>query len=126
MSGEQLPASIQEFRTFILNHPGLIKEVRRGQRDWNSLYQDWIILGEDHEEWKEFLGSENAANGSAVSSDSMSQIMKALSQINVQELQQQLSQFSGMMGNAQRVLQHFQKPSAPPRPPRDPFSFRGF
>ncbi|WP_240375077.1 YlbD family protein [Bacillus piscicola] len=124
MSKETLPPSVQEFRTFIQSHPGLIKEVREGRRTWNELYQDWVILGEDHEDWTAYQSTTKSMNDEQ--GETVPALMKMLSQINIQELQQQMSQFSGVIGNVQRVLSQFQKPSNPKRPPQDPFSFRGF
>ncbi len=127
MSKDSLPPSLHDFREFLQKHPRLIKEVREGNRTWNQLYQDWVILGEEHDDWKPFrVSEEEKSNDNPDQSDSLSNLMKTIGQINIQDLQKQISQFSGMMGNVQRVLQQFQKPSGPPRPPQDPFSFRGF
>ncbi|SDG93965.1 Putative coat protein [Alteribacillus persepolensis] len=127
MSQDSLPPSLQEFRTFLYRHPRLIKEVREEKRTWNQLYQDWVILGEEHEEWKPYrVTEEDKKNDNPQSADSLQQLMKMIGQINVNELQQHIAQFSGVMGNVQRMLQHFQKSSGPPKPPQDPFSFRGF
>ncbi|RSL31120.1 hypothetical protein D7Z54_22670 [Salibacterium salarium] len=123
---DSIHKSVYEFREFLYQHPLLIKEVREGKRTWNQLYQDWVILGEDHEDWSSFKRKDDQKETENGQTDSMSAIMKALGQINVEDLQKQISQFSGMMGNVQRALQHFQKPSGPPKPPQDPFSFRGF
>ncbi|MFZ4450271.1 YlbD family protein [Salibacterium aidingense] len=125
---DSIPASIYEFREFLYKHPELIKEVREGKQTWNQLYQDWVVLGEDHEQWASYRISDEDKKDIVKNdnTDSLSTIIKTLGQINIEDLQKQISQFSGMMGNVQQVLQHFQKPSAPPRPPHDPFSFRGF
>ncbi|MGY4689697.1 spore coat protein YlbD [Salibacterium sp. K-3] len=126
-----IPESVYEFREFLYKHPQLIKEVREGKQTWNQLYQDWVILGEDNEEWEPYRTQERETSGDnkAVSGDTLSTVLNTLGQINITDLQKQLSQFSGVMGNVQQVLQHFQKPAEPPKPPRphyDPFSFRGF
>ncbi|SFE41996.1 spore coat protein YlbD [Alteribacillus iranensis] len=127
MSEESLPSSLQEFRRFIYDHPLLIREVREGRRTWNDLYQDWIVLGEEHDDWKNYKDTkEDKSSPVTEQGDSLGTVMKMLSQVNIQELQQQMSQFSGMIGNVQRLLQQFQKPPGPPKPPQDPFSFRGF
>ncbi|MDQ0299003.1 hypothetical protein J2S78_001423 [Salibacterium salarium] len=125
---DSIHESVYEFREFLYQHPLLIREVREGKRTWNQLYQDWVILGEDHEDWSSFKRKDNQKDKGTENgqTDSLSAIMKTLGQINVEDLQKQISQFSGMMGNVQQALQHFQKPSGPPKSPQDPFSFRGF
>ncbi|RSL29590.1 hypothetical protein D7Z54_30315 [Salibacterium salarium] len=125
---ESIHESVYEFREFLYKHPQLIKEVREGKRTWNQLYQDWVILGEEHEDWSSFRVKDKDKDTTMGTgqTDSLAAIMKTLSQMNIEDLQKQISQFSGMMGNVQQALRHFQKPSGPPKPPQDPFSFRGF
>ncbi|WP_018921390.1 YlbD family protein [Salsuginibacillus kocurii] len=136
----KLHPDVQKFKSFVLKHPHLIQRVRSGDVTWNDIYQDWVILGEDHDEWKTYRTEDDSstqnpseAGGSSNptgNSEQMDGLMKLLSQINIQDLQHHISQFNGAMGNVQRLLQQFQGNSSPP-PHRDghqedPFMFRGF
>ncbi|MFD2704928.1 spore coat protein YlbD [Salibacterium lacus] len=123
-----IPESIYEFREFLYRHPDLIKEVRAGKQTWNQLYQDWMVLGENHEQWDFYRIKEASASNEKKdkTGDTLSSVLTILEQVNIDDLQKQISQFSGMMGNVQQVMQHFKKPEEPPKPPHNPFSFRGF
>ncbi|PSL50816.1 putative coat protein YlbD-like [Salsuginibacillus halophilus] len=125
MSNETLHPDVAAFKTFIQEHPDLIKEVRSGRADWNQLYQDWYILGEEDEIWAPYRSESNTPAQSS-QAESLTQL---LSQINVQELQKHMSQFSGVLGNVQQLMKQFQGPQEqqmPEPPSHDPFSFRGF
>ncbi|QVK18939.1 hypothetical protein KHQ81_04305 [Mycoplasmatota bacterium] len=39
--------SIEEFKEFIRNYPKLKNEVRDGKRSWQSIYEEWTLLGDD-------------------------------------------------------------------------------
>ncbi|WP_100399457.1 spore coat protein YlbD [Bacillus sp. FJAT-44742] len=129
MEKESLHPSVEEFKKFVQSHPLLIKEVREGRKSWNHLYQDWVVLGSDAAEWspykKESDPQESTSGGQP---DMISGLLKSLNGINMQDLQQNLSQFSGVMGNVQKLFQQFQRqpPQPPQRGPEDPFSFRWF
>ena len=48
-----LPPSVQEFKAFVQDKPYLIREVRAGRATWQSLYEDWAIVGEDETYWRD-------------------------------------------------------------------------
>ncbi|SFL57893.1 spore coat protein YlbD [Salibacterium qingdaonense] len=123
-----IPESIYEFREFLYRHPELIKEVRAGRQTWNQLYQDWMVLGENHDQWGSYRIDDDSVQNRKKdkTGDTLSSVLTILEQVNIDDLQKQISQFSGMMGNVQQVMQHFKKPEEPPKPPHNPFSFRGF
>ncbi|SFP03596.1 spore coat protein YlbD [Salibacterium halotolerans] len=122
------PESIYEFREFLYRHPDLIREVRAGKQTWNQIYQDWMVLGEEHEHWDSYRMDDVSVPDEKKDSTghTLSSVLSIIEQINIDDLQKQISQFSGMMGNVQQVMRHFQKPEEPPKPPQDPFSFRRF
>lgn len=139
----QMDPSLRDFKAFVKQHPKLVQEVRSGRATWNGLYQDWVILGDDDQYWGIYDHSPNEANPSDSESSSIfpssaqgllnsnqtvSSILKTLGQMNVNDLQNHLSQFSGVMGNVQELLNQFQSNPNQSRDDRqeNPFSFRGF
>ncbi|MBM7635080.1 YlbD family protein [Geomicrobium sediminis] len=154
MPDEHMDPSVIDFKAFVKNHPGLIQEVREGRRSWNGLYQDWSILGSDDQGWQAFArttaapteqvgvggnqkqeatsaegrGAASNLQGLLDNNPTVASVVSKLGQMNVNELQGYLGQFSGVMNNVQQLMGQFQNTGAPVRSStRDnPFSFRGF
>ncbi|WP_160112419.1 YlbD family protein [Salicibibacter kimchii] len=138
----QLDPSLRDFKAFVKEHPKLVQQVRSGKASWNGLYQDWVILGEDEQHWgtyKESATEKNPSNSNATevmpsiqglldSNQTVGSLLKTLGQMNVNDVQKYLSQFSGVMGNVQELLNQFQSNPNQSRNDRqeNPFSFRGF
>ncbi|AIC94945.1 MULTISPECIES: YlbD family protein [Shouchella] len=148
-----LHPSVREFKVFVKNHPGLVTEVKDGKRTLQDIYEEWSILGEEHEQWQPFLYTEDVqqehvaesqqeeqerveANqstsdtseeaSSVGTGEFLGQLMGLVKKMNVQDLQSHLTQFSSVLGNVQNLMQTFQKPQEPTRRSESdsPFSFR--
>ncbi len=42
-----MSSSLDEFKTYAKKHPKLRKDVLQGKRTWQSIYEDWVLFGED-------------------------------------------------------------------------------
>ncbi|WP_176764647.1 YlbD family protein [Natribacillus halophilus] len=138
MQHEQLDPSVRDFRDFVKRHPKLVREVRAGQATWNGLYQDWVILGDDERHWASYKDgtdhvhsdySSSSIEGLLNGNQTVGSLVKKLGEMNVNDVQNYLNQFSGVMGNVQELMNQFQtKPGSGQRRETydQPFSFRGF
>ncbi|MDA3131038.1 spore coat protein YlbD [Aliibacillus thermotolerans] len=122
MDREKLSPMLVSFREFLHQHPRLIAEVREGKRTWNELYQDWYVLGEDHEDWLAY----KKENKNEKETESFAPILAMLKNINFDELQQHISQVNGVIGHVQKMLEQFQKSPRNDGSPQDPFTFREY
>lgn len=51
------------FRDFVSRYPLVRDEVRSGKRTWQSIYEDWVILGEQDQGWQKYAkGTPTATN----------------------------------------------------------------
>ncbi|KHF40810.1 YlbD family protein [Halalkalibacter okhensis] len=136
-SRQKLHPSVQEFKQFVKSHPHLLKQVKENQKTLQELFEEWSVLGSEHEQWANTpnVGEDQAANtaeeaetenSSKSASDTLGQIMGLVKRMNVDDLQHHLTQFSSVLSNVQNVIQSFQKPSNQPnqRQQDHPFSFR--
>jgi len=142
MSSDSQHPSIQEFKEFVKTHPLLVQEVRSKEKTWQEFYEEWLILGENHQQWLRYRrtaerGEQNIASvgkesmDAEKSSEQTKDITKAilgfLSKYNINDIQQHLSQFSGALQNIQNIIQNFQSQPSDKQERndfRDPFSFR--
>ncbi|WP_026674407.1 spore coat protein YlbD [Alkalihalobacterium bogoriense] len=152
-----LHPSVQEFKKFVKEHPLLVKEVKEGRKSWQDVYEEWTLLGPDHEDWasykkgyskkeitsekvvqeeekKEPQKEETDKDKDKENSNQLN-IMDLIKKININDLQQHITQFSGVLSNIQGLMQTFQgQPNQQPgqqsqqaqqQPQQeDPFSFR--
>jgi hypothetical protein len=138
-SRQGLHPSVEEFKQFMKSNPHLLKEVKEKRKTLQELFEEWSVLGSEHEQWESYetTSSKNGAKAeteenveneksSKSASDTLGQIMGLIKRMNVDDLQYHLTQFSSVLSNVQNVIQSFQKPSNPPhqRQHDHPFSFR--
>lgn len=45
MANQHANHSINDFKQFVKKHPKLIKEVRKEQRSWQDVYENWVLFG---------------------------------------------------------------------------------
>ena len=41
----ELHPSVVEFKQFVKSHPKLVEQVRKQQKTWKELYEDWYLFG---------------------------------------------------------------------------------
>lgn len=136
-SKQGLHPSVQQFKQFMKEHPLLMNEVKGEGKSLQELFEEWSVLGSEHEQWQAYRrlesttaaapqGSQQEEKSSQSATDTLGQIMTMIKRMNVQDLQNHLAQFSSVLSNVQNVIQSFQQPNNQPnRGPHDhPFSFR--
>ncbi|MDT8859153.1 YlbD family protein [Alkalihalobacillus sp. MEB130] len=138
-SDQELHPSVQEFKQFMKQHPLLIQEVKGGSKTLQELFEEWSVVGSEHEQWSQYIGSQSTeskqtevdnkskdSKTSKSASDTLGQIIGLVKRMNVDDLQQHLTQFSSVLANVQNVIQSFQKPSNHTNQNQQdhPFSFR--
>jgi hypothetical protein len=65
--------SIELFKAFVKKHPKLRDQVREGNHTWQSLYEEWALLGDDDQAWIEYEENGSTPTSSASSSSLSSQ-----------------------------------------------------
>lgn len=142
-SSQKLHPSVEEFKAFVREHPFIMTEVREGTKSLQNVYEEWSVLGPGHEQWiryaahteKPFETTQNTSQqeepaqeqkGTAQATEFMGQLMNMVKSMNVQDLQNHLSQFSSVLGNVQTLIQTFQRPEGQSSTSNSeqPFSFR--
>ncbi len=117
-----------------------MKEVRRGVYTWQEIYEDWFLLGEQHEVWQGYegegtvaiddKGTENPQQESAPSGekDTMAAIFESLKNVDVQSMQKHVANLSQALGAISGVISSFQKAPEPdqqsPSKKQKPFSMK--
>lgn len=129
-----LHPSVQQFKEFVKRNPKIIAEVRKGSTTWQELYEEWYLLGEEDSRWddlKEPGGSNVSAKKEDEKSEWLSQIVGVIKNMDPNQLQAHISNFSQALGAVQGLLTQFKGNSAAgsqnrsqANRPQHPFQFR--
>lgn len=119
MEEKEVNPSIIQFKQFITTRPHLIKEVRNEETSWQSLYEDWVLLGEDDPRF------EVKDEGKEKQNDSMKWVSELMGKVDQQNFERIMIQISEIISAVQGMLSNVQKPSQQTKtaePKKHPFS----
>ncbi|MCA1053389.1 YlbD family protein [Rossellomorea aquimaris] len=132
--GKSLHPKVKEFKEFVRKNPKIIKDVRNGNTNWQDLFEDWYILGEEDTRWDSYRDGEKSSEAKAVDSnkngwfDSVGELVKNM---DANQLQSHINNISEVLGTVQGVISQFSSnPKSPTvssdtrSKPSHPFSFR--
>ncbi|MCT2538084.1 YlbD family protein [Aquibacillus koreensis] len=119
MSEKELHPSIKEFKQFVKNHPGLIKDVRSGNNDWQSHYEKWVLLGEDDPSWAKYqsVSSSDSEKEEKKGKETkekkekqeiMGQLMRMVENMDLNKVEGHMNQLNGAITNIQTLIGQFQ------------------
>lgn len=113
MKGELHP-SVQKFKVFVNQHPKMVHDVRDGKKTWQQFYEEWYLLGEEDEMWKRYRAdyAESAPtsgeNKKEKSEDFMGQMVSFFKKLDVEQVQQHITNVTSAIGSVQQAIQQFQ------------------
>ena len=86
---------MDEFRSFVNKYPKIREDVINKNRTWQSIYEDFVILGPDNNIWDKYKEIKSI---DFLSSDGMKNIMNYVKKINPDSI-------SKTLNTIQKVLQ---------------------
>ena len=105
-----MQSRMDEFREFVKRHPKIRDDVRMGKRSWQNIYEEWVIYGENDEQWANFRqepqnSSPVKRNGSNISFniDSIKNILGYVQKINPDSLNRTLNSIQKVIQIAQTI-----------------------
>ena len=130
MANQHANHSINAFKQFVKKHPKLIKEVRKEQRSWQDVYENWVLFGESDPIWDPYREPEEASEAvpeTPQKNDFVSKMVTAVKKMDVNQMNEQINKMSQSISSLQSLLNTFsgsgQKHSQPGSG-QHPFSFR--
>jgi uncharacterized protein (DUF608 family) len=128
----ELHPSVVEFKQFVKSHPKLVEQVRKQQKTWKEFYEDWYLFGAEDPMWEAYRSEESVKAEPAAATeekkDIMGTIVSSLKNMDLNQMQNHITNVNSAISNIQQVLQQFQ-PSKPSgggaaSGPGNPFGFR--
>ncbi len=108
-----LHPSIGSFKSFVQKNPSIIQEVRLGKKSWQELYEDWSILGENHDIWLNYTDGTpivmtESTSDKTEKNDFMNQMLGYLKKMDMSQVQSQINNLSSALSAVQGVIGQFQ------------------
>ena len=136
MSNPELHPNVEKFKTFVQDHPGLVKEVRNGNHKWQHYYEEWILLGENDPSWEKYRQisddqrTKTSTGENKKNKDWMKQMAGMMEKVDLNKMEGHIEQLNGAITSIQSLVAQYQdvkkqitsKSSNPP-PMRRPFYF---
>ncbi|EIF13056.1 hypothetical protein MY7_1380 [Bacillus sp. 5B6] len=134
VANQQSRQSIDDFKQFVKKHPKLIQNVRKEQRSWQEVYENWVLLGEDDPIWSPFKDEAVQPSSDAETkqepaekNDFVSKMVTAVKKMDINQMNEQINKMSQSISSLQSLLSQFSGSST--KQPRQgsgqhPFSFR--
>ncbi|MEH7122986.1 YlbD family protein [Bacillus sp. JJ1532] len=131
MTKKKLHPSVEKFKEFVKRNPKIVQEVRKGNKTWQELYEDWYLLGEDDPKWENVRSEEKVKSTTEEKkSDWMSQMVGSLKKMDSNQVQGYIQNLNQALAAVQGVLSQFQggspqnKLTNSNQPPPNPFKFK--
>jgi hypothetical protein len=128
MGAKKPHPSVQQFKEFVKEHPKLVQEVRKGNKDWQEVFEDWYLLGEKDVVWKQYRDENTEEQTEEKKADFMSQMFSAVKNMDMNTVNHHISNMSSTISTIQGLFDQFglskssgQKSSGSNQ---QPFSFR--
>ena len=56
-----MESRMDEFRDFVGRYPKIRDDVRSGKRTWQNIYEEWVIYGENDQQWLKYTENDTAS-----------------------------------------------------------------
>ncbi|HEY8364509.1 MAG TPA: spore coat protein YlbD [Haloplasmataceae bacterium] len=92
--------SIEEFKEFVKQYPRLKYEVREGKRTWQSIYEEWTLLGDDGS-WDAYKEVNNNRNSSGEGQEFIHSALKYIKKLNPDDITKTINTVQKVLGIVQ-------------------------
>ncbi|ASB89745.1 uncharacterized protein S101395_03238 [Bacillus sonorensis] len=130
LANQNAQSSVDEFKRFVKRHPKLISAVRKEEKSWQEVYENWVLLGEDDAIWepyKEKKGTQEKPSGESGKNDFISKMVTAVRRMDADKMNEQINKMSQSISSLQSLLSQFSggnQKHADHHGGHHPFSFR--
>lgn len=109
MASKKTHPSVQQFKEFVKLHPMLVQEVRKDNKSWQEVFEDWYLLGENDAVWKQYKGTldeeEEVTEKEKV--DFMAQMISGIKNMDVNTVNHHISNLSSTISTIQGLFDQF-------------------
>ncbi|ATH91303.1 hypothetical protein ACH95_19650 [Bacillus glycinifermentans] len=110
MANQNAKSSIDEFKRFIKRHPKLISAVRKEEKSWQEVYENWVLLGENDAIWEPYREEKEMKekpSGGGGKNDFISKMVTAVKRMDADQMNEQINKVSQSISSLQSLLSQF-------------------
>ena len=94
--------SIDEFKDFVKKYPRLKMEVREGKRSWQSIYEEWSLLGDDGS-WESYREIQENKTESSDNQEFLKSTLAYIKKINPDDITKTVGTIQKVLGIVQSL-----------------------
>ncbi|WP_058307001.1 spore coat protein YlbD [Gracilibacillus massiliensis] len=103
-------SSVQQFKTFIHEHPLLIKKVREGELNLQETYEKYVLLGEEDPTWEKYKKNrEEKTEENNSTSQLYQKLWKHIEHLDVNQVENHINDLNGAIGNILTLIEQFKQ-----------------
>lgn len=77
-----MESRMDEFREFVGRFPKVRDDVRSGKRTWQNIYEEWVLYGEEDQQWQEYTDNPTQGNNSNNTNQKANQATQSNASLN--------------------------------------------
>lgn len=101
-------SQIQQFKQFMEKHPEIIKEIRRGNKQLQDVYEQYILLGEEDPVWEAYKKT-NQHTSEKDSNQLYQKLWKQVEQLDIDKVEEHIHQLNGAIHQIIKLINEFKK-----------------
>lgn len=104
MKGITSSEAFNQFKSFIKKHPALIKEVRKQNKSWREIYEEWKILGDDDPVWQKYRQENQNIIKNNQPQDVLKKMVTVFSRLDAEKVNEHLERMNEAISTLQSIL----------------------
>lgn len=105
MTKKHVHPTVQQFKEFVKKHPKLIETVRKGEKEWKDVFEDWRLLGDEDPMWKKYKLEE--ADEASEKSSFFTALLSSVKSMDANQINENLYKMNNAISSIQDLLQSF-------------------
>ena len=113
---------VTRFKSFVKNNSYVLKDIKNGEKTLQDLFEEYMLFGEEDDIWESYKAdlesnesTEEEDDGkkeekkSEKESINVKDLLEIVKKMNMNDLQKNLAQISGVLGSVQELLLQFKQ-----------------
>ncbi|SFM00423.1 Putative coat protein [Gracilibacillus orientalis] len=102
--------SVQHFKTFIHEHPLLIKEIKHGKMSLQEAYEQYVLLGEEDPSWNKYKPNHDKNDSNDTTSNQLYQkLWKHIEKLDANQVETHINDLNGAIDNVMTLIDQFKQ-----------------
>jgi len=97
---------IEDFKEFVREHPKLIDEVKKGEKKWKDIFEDWRLLGNEDPSWNKYK-TDVQGESKKEKTSFLTTLVSSVKNLDMDQVNENLYKMNNAISSIQELLQQF-------------------